>query len=92
MSRDDRADHGQHPESCRDMVEYLSDYVDGDLDAALRDMIEAHGGKCPPCRAFIRTLSATVLAVRALPREPLDPRSRRALLQALRAARQQKTP
>jgi len=74
------------------MVEYLSDYVDGDLDAELRGMIEAHGGECPPCRAFIRTLSATVLAVRALPREPLDPQARRALLQALQAARRPKTP
>lgn len=73
--------------TCKEMVEHLSDYLDGDLDAALKETIEAHGGECPPCRAFIRTLRRTVEAVRSLPREPLPPAARRALARALRNAR-----
>jgi anti-sigma factor RsiW len=73
--------------SCREMVEHLSDYLDGELDAALQRTIEAHGGECPPCRVFIRTLRKTVEAVRSLPREPLPPAARRALVRALLQAR-----
>lgn len=82
--------HPKHPHgamSCREMIEYLSDYIDGDLDADLRRLIERHGGDCPPCKAFVGTLARTVEAVRALPRDPLPPSVRRALAEALRKAR-----
>jgi predicted anti-sigma-YlaC factor YlaD len=73
--------------TCREMVEHLSDYIDGDLDAALRRVIDEHKGECPPCRAFVRTLALTVQTVRTLPREPLPAGLRRSLLEALRKAR-----
>jgi anti-sigma factor RsiW len=73
--------------TCREMVALLSDYVDGGVGRALRRTVEDHGGECPPCRAFVRTLQATVRAVRSLPREPLPARRRAALVAALRAAR-----
>ncbi|MBI3447553.1 MAG: zf-HC2 domain-containing protein [Acidobacteria bacterium] len=69
------------------MVEFLSDYVDGELAAELRRAIDEHGGQCPPCRAFVNTLKATVEAVRRLPREPLEPKTIRSLADALRQAR-----
>jgi len=70
--------------SCRKMAEYLSDYVDGELDASLRRVIDDHGGECPPCRAFIRTLTLTVEAIRSQPREPLPSSLKRSLAAALR--------
>lgn len=73
-----------HPMSCREMADYLSDYVDGALDASLREVIDRHGGECPPCRAFVRTLSRTVEAIRSQPREPLPDRTKAALTEALR--------
>ena len=73
--------------NCRDMVDYLSDYVDGELDASIRKIIETHGGECPPCRAFVRTLRRTVEMVQASPSEPLPPILRQALCAALRKAR-----
>ena len=73
--------------NCRDMAEYLSDYVDGDLDESIRKVIDSHGGECPPCRAFVRTLRRTVELVRANPREPLPPALRQALCDALRKTR-----
>ena len=71
---------------CGAMVDLLSDYIDGDLDAALRKTIDAHGGHCPPCRAFVRTLKATVDVVRKLPRQPLRRETVRTLVRALRRA------
>jgi anti-sigma factor RsiW len=70
--------------TCREIVERLSDHVDGEVGAELRRAIEAHGGDCPPCRAFLRTLRATVRMVRRLPREPLAPSFQKALVRALR--------
>ncbi len=81
----DRA-HGPDDPGCRAMVDSLSDYIDGDLDAALRKAIDAHGGHCPPCRAFVRTLRATVQVVRNLPRQPLRAETVRTLARALRRA------
>jgi anti-sigma factor RsiW len=80
-----RAHRPGDPE-CGAMVEFLSDYIDGDLDAALRKAIDAHGGHCPPCRAFVRTLKATVEVVRKLPRRPLRRETVRNLARALRRA------
>ncbi len=79
--------HAEGAMTCREMVEHLSDYIDGDLDAGLRRVIDDHNGECPPCRAFIRTLALTVQAVRTLPREPIPPGLRQSLLEALRKAR-----
>ena len=73
--------------NCLEMVQFLSDYIDGDLDASLREVIDRHGGECPPCRAFVRTLSHTVEIVKSHPREPLPPDLKMALLEALRRVR-----
>ena len=74
----------EHPMSCREMAEYLSDYLDGELSTSLSAVIEAHRGECPPCRAFVRTLEKSVGLVRAQPREPLPPGLKKKLLEALR--------
>jgi predicted anti-sigma-YlaC factor YlaD len=79
--------HARHALSCREMAEFISDYIDGDLREDLRSLIESHRGDCPPCEAFIRTLARTVDVVRAQPREPLPPALKRALVQSLREAR-----
>lgn len=76
-----------HSMSCREMAAYLSDYLDGDLRADLRSLIDAHRGDCPPCEAFIRTLARTVEVIRAQPRAPLSPALKQSLAASLRRAR-----
>ena len=73
-----------HTMTCGEMVEYLSDYLDGALRDDLRSLIDSHRGDCPPCEAFIRTLARTVEIVRAQPREPLSADLKRALIASLR--------
>ena len=76
-----------HAMSCREMAGHLSDYLDGELQADLRALIDAHRGDCPPCEAFIRTLARTVEAVRARPREPLPAALKQSLAASLRRVR-----
>lgn len=76
-----------HSMSCREMAAYLSDYLDGELQAGLRALIDAHRGDCPPCEAFIRTLARTVEAVRAQTREPLSAALKASLADSLRRIR-----
>jgi predicted anti-sigma-YlaC factor YlaD len=73
--------------TCLEMVQFLSDYLDGELDTSMRAVIEKHNGECPPCLAFARTLARTVETVQSRPREPLSPELKMALLEALRRVR-----
>jgi predicted anti-sigma-YlaC factor YlaD len=45
---------------CKDIVKELADYLDEDLDASLRDSIEAHLGKCKDCRLVVDTTKQTI--------------------------------
>ena len=47
-------------EECRQLLNSLSDYVDGDLQQELCDEIELHMKDCDNCRIVIDTLSKTV--------------------------------
>jgi predicted anti-sigma-YlaC factor YlaD len=47
-------------EECRQLLNSLSDYVDGDLQQELCDEIELHMKDCENCRIVIDTLSKTV--------------------------------
>lgn len=47
-------------EECRQLLNSLSDYVDGNLQQELCDEIELHMKDCENCRIVIDTLSKTV--------------------------------
>lgn len=47
-------------EECRQLLNSLSDYVDGDLQQELCDEIELHMKDCENCRIVVDTLSKTV--------------------------------
>jgi anti-sigma factor (TIGR02949 family) len=47
-------------EECRQLLNSLSDYVDGDLPQELCDEIELHMKDCENCRIVVDTLSKTV--------------------------------
>jgi anti-sigma factor (TIGR02949 family) len=49
-------DHG----SCQELLGRLSDYVDGELEAALCSELEAHLADCPNCRVMVDTVRKTV--------------------------------
>ena len=59
---------------CGQVLERLSDYVDGDVDAATRAGIEAHLAGCDWCARFGGEFSGVVIALRAelVEAEPVD--------------------
>ena len=56
--------------TCKDSVELLLEYLDGELTAELRIRLEAHLGGCTPCEDFLKSYTATPgLCRKALARE-----------------------
>lgn len=56
--------------TCKDSVELLLEYLDGELTTELRAKLEAHLGGCTPCEDFWKSYSATPgLCRKALARE-----------------------
>jgi anti-sigma factor RsiW len=62
-----------HHRRCREIRANMSDYLDGDLDAATAAAVKRHVRWCPNCRRMLRNLSRTVAALRAL--QPDNPPS-----------------
>ena len=62
--------------TCRDLLDGLSDYLDGEASAALCAEIERHVAGCDRCRIVVDTLRKTVTLYHQLP-QPLMPESAR---------------
>jgi anti-sigma factor RsiW len=45
--------------TCRDAVDVLRAYVDGDLEDSERRELESHLGRCEPCVEFLETYKKT---------------------------------
>jgi anti-sigma factor RsiW len=45
---------------CQQILEHISDYVDGELEAALCAELEAHLAGCRNCRVLVDTVRKTV--------------------------------
>ncbi len=53
--------------TCHDLLGQLSDYIDGDLEAALCAQLEAHLAECPDCRVMVDTMRKTIILYRSQP-------------------------
>src|SRR5437667_19402 len=51
--------------TCRALIEFLADYLAGDLPAEVRRVFEAHLGECPECVTYLRGYADTVRLARA---------------------------
>ena len=49
--------------TCREVVELLSDYLDGALGPAERARVDAHLETCPECTAYLAQLRTTIGAL-----------------------------
>ena len=73
-------DHGAG--GCRDLLERLSEYIDGELPPEIFDEIERHVADCEPCVRFIRSLRNTVAHVSEMPRPHMPEEMKRACVEA----------
>ena len=72
--------------TCREMIELLLDYCNGELDNELCRQLREHLDMCPPCVTYLETYQITIRISRQLPRAPLPPQLTARLEQALRNA------
>ena len=74
--------HEHGSASCREMLERLSEYLDGELGEPGCAEIEGHLHDCEPCVRFLQSLRATVAHVGSLKRAALPEEVRQACLLA----------
>ena len=46
--------------ACRELLDQISVYVDGELESALCNELEAHLADCPNCRIMVDTVRKTI--------------------------------
>ena len=69
---------------CQEVVELITDYLEGAMDMPLRTSFEAHLSGCPHCTSYVRQLEATIRVAGTIRAEDLSPQFRAALVEAFR--------
>jgi anti-sigma factor RsiW len=76
--------------TCRELIDFLMDYVTGDVTAEERAHFDEHLAVCPHCVAYLQnyreTMNATKAAHNCVTNEPV-PKMPPELIQAILAAR-----
>jgi anti-sigma factor RsiW len=72
---------------CRELVEVITDYLEGALPAPERARFERHIAGCDGCDAYLDQMRQTIGALGRLPPESLSPDAQRELLDAFRGWR-----
>ena len=75
--------------SCRELVELVTDYLEGALSPERRALFEGHLGECEGCGAYIEQMRETRRAVGTLGEGSMPPDARAALLHAFRGWKEQ---
>jgi anti-sigma factor RsiW len=70
--------------TCQQMVELVTDYLDGRLDDAARERFEAHVADCDACTLYIEQMRQTIVALGHIPAETVSPEAEQELIAAFR--------
>ena len=73
--------------SCLEVVELVTDYLEGALSPVERARVEEHLEGCPGCVAYVDQVRHTIRVVGALREEHLEPAVRDGLVGAFRGWR-----
>jgi anti-sigma factor RsiW len=73
--------------SCQELVELVTDYLEGALPAELHQRFDEHIAHCSGCQAYLAQMHATIRATGTLTTETLSPEAERVLLDAFRGWR-----
>jgi len=74
--------------SCQELVELVTDYLEGALPAELHERFDRHIAHCSGCQAYLAQMHATIRITGKLEAESLSPEAERTLLDAFRGWRQ----
>jgi anti-sigma factor RsiW len=70
--------------SCQEVVEIVTDYLEGLIDEAARVELEAHLALCEGCDEYLRQMRATISALGRVPLDSLSDEAKAALTSAFR--------
>ena len=73
--------------SCQELVELVTDYLDGALPPELNARFEQHIAHCTGCQKYLEQMRATIRATGSLTPESVSPEAERTLLDAFRGWR-----
>ena len=77
------AEHHQHV-SCQEVVELVSDYLEGALPEEEATLVEQHLNFCDGCVWYVDQIRATVATAGRIREEDVPPETRASLLAAFR--------
>jgi anti-sigma factor RsiW len=75
--------------ACKEMVELVTDYLEGALVPEDRARFERHLGACDGCRTYVEQMRQTILVTGSLREEAIPPEAMDRLLVAFRSWRQE---
>ncbi len=70
--------------SCREIVELVTDYLEGSLESELHAAFEAHLDGCPHCTHYLEQIRATIRIAGTIEPDALPQQLRAGLLEAFR--------
>lgn len=69
--------------SCKQLLNELTDYLDGSIEAEVRVQLEAHIAKCPNCWVELDTMKKTIQVFKGMEPYPLPEDVKSRLMKAL---------
>jgi anti-sigma factor RsiW len=73
-----------HEMACRELVELVTDYLEGRLSPADRQRFDAHIAGCDACTTYLTQMRQTLAALGHIPQETISDQAREELLHAFR--------
>jgi len=70
--------------ACRQVVELVTDYLEGELPEPLRAAVERHLAECPPCVTYVEQMRSTASSLPQVPVESISSAARDELVAAFR--------
>ena len=70
--------------TCQELVEIVSDYLEGALSEGERERFDGHLETCEGCRRYLDQMRTTIRVVGTLTEDDLDPGAKDQLLQLFR--------
>jgi anti-sigma factor RsiW len=74
--------------TCQDLVELVTDYLEGALGSAERERVERHPDSCAGCANYHEQFRVTIHLIGALRGDALAATGREALLEQLRSCKE----
>ena len=77
--------------TCREIVELITDYLEGSFTLSQRLRFQMHIGLCFACRSYLCQMKYTVATLRQLPSEPVPTQVKEALMKRFRTWKQEQS-